>query len=229
MHTTKKERLACTTAVAALVAGCATFYCLGLGLVPVYIVGGPGLLAVFFWYRTYLKHPTDPATIVPLFLITAAGFEIHLVEEYLGHYAPAISRLFNIGWTDRVFVVICFVLAAALGLVSVGLYYRKTGAGFVASLFLFTRLAELGLFVFPLIRPALQPDAAYPISQSVASGTFVADMPNHYWRITGSYYFPGMYSVALAILPALYTLYCVWKARPFHTELSSCMAGDIHG
>ena len=217
MATTMKERLACTAAIAALVVGCVTFFYLGLGLVPVYIIGGPGLLAVFFWYRAYLKRPTNPAIIVPLFLITAAGFEIHLIEEYLGHYAPAISRLFNIGWTDRVFVVICFLLAAALCLVSIGLYYRKAAAGFVASLFLFTRLAEVGLFVFPLLRPALQPDAAHPISQSVASGTFVADMPNHYWRTTGSYYFPGMYTVALAILPALYTLYRVWQARPSAT------------
>jgi hypothetical protein len=214
MPATVKQRLACTAAIAALIVGCGALYYLGLGLVPVYIIGGPGLLAVFFWYRAYLKRPTDPVIIVPLFLITAAGFEIHLVEEYLGHYAPTVSRLFNIGWTDQAFVVICFLLAAALCLVSVGLYYRKAAAGFVASLFLFTRLAELGLFVFPLLRPALQPDAAHLISQSVASGTFVTDMPNHYWRTTGSYYFPGMYTVALAILPALYTLYRVWLARP---------------
>jgi hypothetical protein len=185
-----------------------------LGLVPVYVFGGPGLLAAFFWYSSYLKRPTDPAIILPGFLITAAGFEIHLIEEYLGHYGPATSRLFNIGWTDRAFDVICFLLAAALCLVSVGLYYRKAVAGFVASLFLFTRLAELGLVVFPLLRPALQPDVAHSIAQSVASGTFVADMPNHYWRTTGSYYFPGLYTIALAILPAVYALYRVWQERP---------------
>jgi len=55
---------------------------------------------------------------------------------------------------------------------------------------------------------------AHSISQSVASGAFVADMPNHYWLVVGSYYFPGMYTVALAILPAAYTLYRVWQARP---------------
>jgi hypothetical protein len=220
MPTTMKERLACTAAVAALLVGCTTCFYLGLGLVPVYIIGGPGILAVYFWYRTYLKHPTDPAIIVPAFLVTVAGFEIHLIEEYRGHYGPAISRLFDIGWTDRVFVVICFLLAAALCLVSVGLYYRKAVAGFVASLFLFTRLAELGLFVFPLLRPALQPEVAHPISQSVASGTFVDDMPNYYWHTTGSYYFPGMYTVALAILPALYTLYRLWQARPLNTSAS---------
>jgi hypothetical protein len=214
MPITMKERVAGTAAIAALVIGCVTFFYLGLGLVPVYVFGGPGLLAVFFWYRTYLRHPTDPAIILPGFLITAVGFEIHLIEEYLGHYGPAISRLFDIGWTDQAFVVICFLLAAALCLVSLGLYYRKAVAGFVASLFLFTRLAELGLFVFPLLRPALQPDVAHSISQSVASGTFVADMPNHYWRTTGSYYFPGMFTVALAILPAVYTLCRMWQERP---------------
>jgi hypothetical protein len=214
MPTKMKERLAGTAAVAALVIGCVTFYYLGLGLVPVYVFGGPGLLAVFFWSRTYLKRPTDPAIILPGFLITAAGFEIHLIEEYLGHYGPAISRLFNIGWTDRAFVVICFVLAAALCLVSLGLHYRKALAGLVASLFLFTRLAELGLFLFPLLRPALRPDVAHSIAQSVASGTFVADMPNHYWRTTGNYYFPGMFTVGLAILPAVYTLYRMWQEGP---------------
>jgi hypothetical protein len=213
MTQTAKHIMACAAAIAALVAACVTFYGLGLGLVPVYIIGGPGLLAVFFWYRTYLQRPTDPAIIVPLFLLTAAGFEIHLVEEYLGHYGPAISRLFNVAWTDGAFVVICCLLAAALCLISVGLYHRVAMTGFLALLFLFTRLAELGLFIFPLLRPALEPEIARSISQSVASGIYVADMPNHYWRTTGSYYFPGMYTVALAILPALYALYRIWKAQ----------------
>jgi hypothetical protein len=152
---------------------------------------------------------------VPLFLLTAAGLEIHLVEEYLGHYAPAISRLFDIGWTDGAFVVICCLLAAALCLISIGLYHRVALAGFLALLFLFTRLAELGLFIFPLLLPELEPEIAGSISQSVGSGIYVADMPNHYWRTAGSYYFPGMYTVALAISPALYALYRIWKAQSF--------------
>ena len=49
---------------------------------------------------------------------------------------------------------------------------------------------------------------------SVASGAYVADMPNYYLQIAGHYYFPGMYTVALPILPALYALYRVWQARP---------------
>jgi hypothetical protein len=72
----------------------------------------------------------------------------------------------------------------------------------------------LGLFVCPLLRPALRPDVAHSIAQSVASETFVADMPNHYWRTTENYYFPGMFTVGLAILPAVYTLYRMWQERP---------------
>lgn len=143
------------------------------------------------------------------------------MEEYLGHYGPAISRLFNIGWTDSAFVVICCLLSGALCLISVGLYHRKRLAGFAALLFLFTRLAETGLFIFPLLRPALQPDTTGPISQSVASGAYIADMPNYYWQTIGHYYFPGMYTVALTILPALYTLYRVWQARPSGTVVSA--------
>jgi hypothetical protein len=215
-----KQRMACVAAVSALAVGCATFVYFGLGWVPIIIVGSSGLLAVLFWYRTYLTRPTDPTIIVPLFLITAAGFEFHLVEEYLGHYGPAISRLFNIGWTDQAFVVICFLLAAALCLVSIGLHRRNPMAGFVASLFLFTRLAELALFIFPLLRPALRPEIAYSISQAVASGTYVTDMPSYYWRTTGGYYFPGMYTVALPILPAAYALYRIWRVRPLVATVS---------
>jgi hypothetical protein len=144
-----KQRMACVAALGALVVGCATFAYFGLGWVPVIIVGGPGLLAVLFWYRTYLTRPTDPAIIVPLFL--------------------------------------------------------------------FTRLAELAMLIFPLLRPSLQPEIVHSISQAVASGTYVADMPNHYWRTTGSYYFPGMYSVVLPILPAIHALYRIWRARPFNS------------
>lgn len=48
MSTTMKERLASAAAVAALLVGCVACFYFGLGLVPVYIIGGPGLLAVCF-------------------------------------------------------------------------------------------------------------------------------------------------------------------------------------
>jgi hypothetical protein len=86
-----------------------------IGLPPVVILDGSGLVPLLLYYRTCLKQPTEPTVVLPAFLITVAGFEIHLVEEYFAHQAPAI-RLFNIGWAERSFLVISFLLAATLAL-----------------------------------------------------------------------------------------------------------------
>jgi hypothetical protein len=65
-----------------------------------------------------------------------------------------------------------------------------------------------------LLRPSMQPEIAHSISLAAASGTYVANMQNYYWRTTGSYYFPGMYTAVLPISSAAYTLYRIWRARP---------------
>jgi hypothetical protein len=186
------------------------------------IVGASGIAALILWHRTFLRVPPNPAIALPPYLAAVAGFYAHLIEEYLRHYAPAISRLFGIAWTDSGFVVSSYALAAGLSLVAVGLYYRSTLAGFVAWLFLISRLAELLLFVFPLIRPSIAPDLPNAISRTVASGAFVADMPNYYYRAARSYYFPGMYTVALTIIPALYAMHRIWtrSSRPLDPRLN---------
>src|SRR5258706_16435346 len=63
-----------------------------IGIPPVVIVGGSGLAAIIAWSRTYLKRPVDPETILPIFLLTVAALEIHMTEEYLTKFAPAMSR-----------------------------------------------------------------------------------------------------------------------------------------
>ena len=73
-----------------------------MGWPPVIIVGGSGLIGFFFWYFTYLKKPTEPRIIVPVFILTVAALQIHMVEEYLTGFGPAMSRLFDIPWTEKV-------------------------------------------------------------------------------------------------------------------------------
>jgi hypothetical protein len=177
------------------------------------IVGVSGLVAFVLWSRTFLREPPEPSVDLPPYLAAVGGFFAHLIEEYIQHYAPAISRLFGIGWTESGFVVTTYALAAGLLVVAIGLHYRSTLAGFIAWLFLVSRLAELLLFVFPLIRPSIAPDVPNVISQRVVTGALVADMPNYYSRITGSYYFPGMYTVALTIVPALYAMHRIWTRQ----------------
>jgi hypothetical protein len=147
-------------------------------------------------------------------LIVTAGVSVMAALLGVCHYGPAISRLFDIGWTDAGFVSASLALAAGLSLVALGLYYRSSLAAFVAWLFLISRLAELLLFVFPLLHPAIAPDVAHAISRTVGNGTSMSNMPNYSYTATSTYYFAGMYSVVLAIAPAMYAMCRTWTTRP---------------
>jgi hypothetical protein len=71
-----------------------------IGLPPVVIVGGSGVVAFVIWQRSYLRRPLDPSVILPLFLLTVAALDVHMAEEYLARFGPAMSRLINISWTE---------------------------------------------------------------------------------------------------------------------------------
>src|SRR5712691_6243035 len=147
-----------------------------IGVPPVVIVGGSSLVALVLWIKTYLRRPLDPAIILPGFLLTVAALEVHMIEEYLTGFGPAMSRLFDISWTERSFLFI--------------------GPG----------VAEFTHFIFPLLKPAIQPELAGTISQAVSNGRFVGDMHNYWVKTTGVYYFPGMYTAILPMIPGIYTI-----------------------
>ncbi|MCI1187929.1 hypothetical protein MON38_10900 [Hymenobacter sp. DH14] len=186
-----------------------------IGLPPVVIVGGSGVAALLLWSRTYLKRPADPALILPLFLLTVAALEIHMVEEYLTGFGPAMSRLFDISWTERGFLLIFAFFGPILyTLTALGLYYRVPIAGFMAwFIFIGPGVAEFTHFIFPALRPAIQPELARTISAVVSNGGFVANMPNYYFRITGHYYFAGMWTAALPMLPGIYAIVRLLRAH----------------
>src|ERR1700730_16970032 len=71
-----------------------------IGLPPVVIVGGSGVVGLALWIRTYRHGPIDPAIILPPFLLTVACLEGHMIEEYTMGFGPAMSRLFNISWSE---------------------------------------------------------------------------------------------------------------------------------
>ena len=50
-----------------------------IGLPPVVIVGGSGLVALVIWRRTYLRSPSDPSVILPVFLLTVAALDVHML------------------------------------------------------------------------------------------------------------------------------------------------------
>ncbi len=179
-----------------------------IGLPPVIIVGGSGLIALVLWRKTYLKRPLDPAIILPLFLLTVAALEVHMIEEYLTGFGPAMSRLFDISWSERSFLLIfAFIGPIIYTLTALGLYKRVPLAGFIAwFIFIGPGVAEFTHFIFPALRPAIRPELAGTISQAVSNGRFVANMPNYWVKTTGVYYFPGMYTAILPMIPGIYAI-----------------------
>src|SRR3982074_952885 len=179
-----------------------------IGIPPVGIIGGAGFAAVIVWSRTYLKRPAPPEMILPIFLLTVAALEIHMTEEYLTKFAPAMSRLFNITWTERGFLLVfAFIGPALYALTALGLFYRVRFAGFVAwFIFIGPGVAEFTHFIFPLLQPALSPDLARTISHTFSNGAYIADMPNYYVHATARYYFAGMYTAVLPMIPGSYAI-----------------------
>src|SRR5438445_13780115 len=103
-----------------------------IGVPPVVIVGGSSLVALVMWIKTYLRRPLDPEIILPGFLLTVAALEVHMIEEYLTGFGPAMSRLFDISWTERSFLMVfAFVGPVLYALTARGLFRRIPLAGFL--------------------------------------------------------------------------------------------------
>lgn len=183
-----------------------------IGLPPVIIVGGSGIAGFIMWYRTYLKHPIDPKIILPLFLLTVAALEVHMCEEYLTGFGPAMSRLFDITWTEKTFLMIfAFIGPVLYTMTALGLYYRIPIAGFIAwFIFIGPGVAEFTHFIFPLLKPDILPEINTTLSQNV-KGIYVEGMHNYWIGITSRYYFSGMYTAVLPMIPGIYAIYTMIK------------------
>ena len=214
METSKRVQIVNLIAAAIFIVAAMAIGYMKIGLPPVVIVGGSGIVGMVMWYRTYLRKPVDPQIILPLFLITVAALEVHMIEEYLTSFGPAMSRLFDISWSERSFLLVfAFIGPILYTLTALGLYYRIPFAGFLAwFIFIGPGVAEFTHFIFPLLKPAIQPETPETISQTVSNGAFIANMPNYYFKTTGGYYFSGLYTAILPMIPGVYAVYRIIKA-----------------
>ncbi|TGL76421.1 hypothetical protein [Leptospira yasudae] len=185
---------------------------LKIGLPPVIIVGGSGLIGGIFWYFTYLKRPVEPRVILPLFVFTVVGLQIHMIEEYLTSFGPAMSRLFGITWSEQGFVIVFTLVGPMIYmLTTLGLFFRFPLAGFVAwFIFIGPGLAEFSHFIFPLLEPSIQPNSPEPYSEMI-NGVLIRDMPNYYYKTTGEFYFSGLYTAVLPMIPGGYAIFRLLK------------------
>ena len=177
-----------------------------IGWPPVIIVGGSGSAAFILWSLTYLRRPLPPETVLPAFLLTVAALEVHMIEEYLTGFGPAMSRLFNISWTEHSFLMIfSFIGPVLYTLTALGLFKRVPLAGFLMCfIFIGPGVAEFTHFIFPLLKPDVQPTVAASVQAIVGRGQLMQNLPNFWFRVTGHYYFPGMYTAILPMIPGIY-------------------------
>jgi hypothetical protein len=90
---------------------------------------------------------------------------------------------------------------------------NRRRVGFLAwFIFIGPGVAEFTHFIFPILKPAILPDVAGTISQAVSNGRFVAGMQNYWVKTTGVYYFPGLYTAILPMIPGIYAIRKVLKA-----------------
>jgi hypothetical protein len=215
MATSDRGRILSLIGAVAFVLGTMALGYLRIGLPPVVIVGGSGVIALVMWNRYYLKRPPTPDVILPLFLLTVAALEIHMMEEYLTGFGPAMSRLFDISWTERSFLIVfAFVGPALYALTALGLYFRVPLAGFMAwFIFIGPGVAEFTHFIFPVLKPAIRPELPGTLSRIVSNGRFVAGMRNYYLGTTGTYYFPGLYTAVLPMIPGIWAIVRMVRSR----------------
>lgn len=95
-----------------------------------------------------------------------AALEVHMIEEYLTHFGPAMSRLFNIRWSERSFLMIfAFIGPGIYSLTALGLFRKVPIAGFFMSfIFIGPGVAEFVHFILPALRPDVAPLLAQNIS-----------------------------------------------------------------
>jgi hypothetical protein len=105
-------------------------------------------------------------------------------------------------------------------LTTLGLFYRIPLTGFIAwFIFIGPGVAEFTHFIFPIIQPRIEPTNINSITQ-IINGSEITNMPNYYYKTTGHYYFAGMWTAALPMIPVIYAIYRLTKEYKLQSKLA---------
>ena len=211
----------------ALIVGFVIVLTIKVGLPFTIIVGGSAIIGFFCWRVTNLRQAITPMTTTVLFLLTTAALHTHMFEEHDALFGPAMSRLFGIAVPDERFLaVFVFALPVVYYVTAIGLLLRIPLAAFVAwFIFIGPGIAEFTHFIFPLITPALDPTNAAPISATV-NGVHIQGMENHHFALTGRYYFPGLYTAVLPMIPGICSVWWLFRSRAHRHESAAVDVAD---
>lgn len=150
---TRKQRLYLLLAIA-FTATLAVGISATAGIMVAVIVSGSMLVGVVGWARTSLKRPTDPARILPVYLLTVFMLYVHIGEEYVYDFGPRIGALTGTGWTEAQHMLqFGFIVPTFWILAAVALWFRHPLGGFMAW-FIFVGMfagEPTHLLVFPVL------------------------------------------------------------------------------
>ena len=133
-----------------------------------------------------------------------------------------MSRLFDIPWSEESFLMVFALIGPTIyTLTTLGLYYKIPIAGFIAwFIFIGPGVAEFTHFIFPLLKPSLEPSNLNSITQ-VLHGVMIENMPNYYYKTTGRYYFAGMWTAVLPMVPGIYAIYRLVSLHKRESSISN--------
>jgi hypothetical protein len=85
---------------------------------------------------------------------------------------------------------------------------------------------EFTHFIFPLLQPHIEPDTLNAITQNI-NGTVISNMPNYYYKTTGHYYFAGMWTAILPMIPGIYAIYRLTKEHKYQSKNARLLSKEI--
>jgi hypothetical protein len=116
-------------------------------------------------------------------------------------------------------MIFVFIGPVLYTLTALGLLWRVPLAGFLMCFILIgPGVAEFSHFIFPALEPDVQPTVAALVDAVVGRGQLMLNLPNFWVHVTGHYYFPGMYTAILPMIPGVYGLLNLVRAARSETH-----------
>jgi hypothetical protein len=115
-------------------------------------------------------------------VLSVAALQIHIIEEYQTGFGPAMSRLFNIPWTEKSFVMVfCACRTNHLYPYYTRLVLQSSHRWLLCLVYFYRSWGRrIHHFIFPALQPHVQPENLASITQNI-KGTEMINMPNYYY------------------------------------------------
>ena len=166
------------------------------GLLPVGVIVGSMMGGMVGWHKTTARHPADPYTVVPLYLLLQCFFFIHVGEETISPtpFNQSIAVITGNSWPDDQFIFFIGLIGPVVWVFGAWSLWRRQAFGNFLLWFMIVGMI-LGepthLLVFPVV------------------------MMNKFG--TGYQYFSGMFTALFPMVPAILALVAI---RREHKERS---------